>query len=61
MFTLADYRFRYANKYCDISAYDLTSLKDFIKTIAFSIDKVDDDSNSSEKMIMMYLKQFTAD
>jgi hypothetical protein len=51
MFTLANCRFRYADEHSDISAYNLIFLKDFIKTVAFSINEADNDSNLDSKTV----------
>jgi hypothetical protein len=59
-FTPADCRSRYVDEHPDASAYDLTSLKDFMKTVAFGIDGADGDLRPSEKTVMVYWKQFTA-
>ena len=60
-FTLADCRSRYVDKHTKASSYNSIILKDFIKTVAFDINKAEDDSNSAEETIIVYWKQFTAD
>ncbi|KAK7417505.1 hypothetical protein QQZ08_011587 [Neonectria magnoliae] len=40
--------------------YNLKSLKDFVKEIAFGIDSVEDDPNPGEGTVMIYWKQFMA-
>src|SRR6266487_4788924 len=37
-FTLADCKSRYVDEHLYVSSYDLISLKDFMKTVAFSIE-----------------------
>jgi hypothetical protein len=48
------------DEHSNASTYDLISLKDFMKTVTFSIDEADDDPNPAEKTVMVYWKQFTA-
>ncbi|KAK0747306.1 hypothetical protein B0T21DRAFT_300960, partial [Apiosordaria backusii] len=51
---------QYAEDHPGASPYDLKSLKDFVKDIAFGIDGVEDNSNPAEGTVMVYWKQFMA-
>ncbi|KAL8396616.1 hypothetical protein RB594_003623 [Gaeumannomyces avenae] len=44
----------------DPSPYELRSLKDFVKGIAFGIDGAENDPNPAEGTVMLYWKQFMA-
>ncbi|KND89402.1 hypothetical protein TOPH_06078, partial [Tolypocladium ophioglossoides CBS 100239] len=53
---------QYAEEHADDdpSPYDLKSLKDFMKEIAFGIDGAEDDPNPGEGTVLVYWKQFMA-
>ncbi|KAK7422901.1 hypothetical protein QQZ08_009350 [Neonectria magnoliae] len=51
---------QYAEEHNHPSPYDLKSLKDFVKEIAFGINGAEDDPNPGEGTIMIYWKQFMA-
>jgi hypothetical protein len=42
------------DKNSDASAYNLTFLKDFMKTVAFGTDEAGDDLNPGEKTVIIY-------
>lgn len=44
----------------ETSPYNLASLKDFVKEIAFGINGVKDDPNPAEGTVLVYWKQFMA-
>jgi len=46
--------FKYANNYPNISAYNLKSLKDFIKDITFSINSAEDNLDPAEGTVIIY-------
>ena len=47
-FILAGCWSRYAKEHPGASAYNLKTLKDFMKTVAFGIDGAEDNSNSAQ-------------
>ncbi|KAM9874786.1 hypothetical protein VDGL01_11107 [Verticillium dahliae] len=50
----------FAKEHPEANPYDLASLKEFMKDIAFSIEGAEDDQNPAEGTVLVYWKQFMA-